>query len=74
MHSGSDTSSIAVSAGSPPGSNMAVDDLREWTYNVDDNSSGSDLEPDHETQRSSNLGERQVYSLTQTRTLLMKDL
>ncbi|KAJ7908165.1 hypothetical protein B0H13DRAFT_2017507 [Mycena leptocephala] len=48
----------SMHSGSPPGSNMAVDDLREWTYNVDDNSSGSDLEPDHETQRSSNLGER----------------
>jgi hypothetical protein len=71
MLSGSDTSSIAVSAGSPPGSNMAVDDLREWTYNVDDNSSGSGYEPEpgHETQRSSNLNGLQAYSLSQTCTV-----
>jgi hypothetical protein len=75
MLSGSDTSSIAVSAGSPPGSNIAVDDLREWTYKVDDNSgSGCEPELDHEMQRSSNLSELQVYSLTQTCTLLIKDL
>ncbi|KAJ7096880.1 Pleckstrin homology domain-containing protein [Mycena epipterygia] len=34
MHSGSDTSSICASSGSPPGSNLAVDDLQDWVYDV----------------------------------------
>ncbi|KAJ7269921.1 hypothetical protein C8J57DRAFT_323629 [Mycena rebaudengoi] len=34
MHSGSDTSSICASAGSPPGSNLAVDEIRDWTYDT----------------------------------------
>ncbi|KAJ7131450.1 hypothetical protein C8R44DRAFT_57671 [Mycena epipterygia] len=36
LHSGSDTSSICVSSGSPPGSNPAVDDLQYWIYHVHD--------------------------------------
>jgi hypothetical protein len=31
---GSDTSSSTASSGSPPGSNLAVDDIRNWTYGV----------------------------------------
>ncbi|KAJ7131473.1 hypothetical protein C8R44DRAFT_871964 [Mycena epipterygia] len=34
MHSGSDTSSIYASSGSPPGSNLAVDDLQDWRIAV----------------------------------------
>lgn len=34
MSSGSDTSSICASSGSPLGSNLAVDDIRDWTYAV----------------------------------------
>ncbi|KAF7339148.1 Macrophage erythroblast attacher isoform 1 [Mycena venus] len=30
MHSGSDTSSISAESGSPPGSNLAADDIYEW--------------------------------------------
>ncbi|KAJ7131464.1 hypothetical protein C8R44DRAFT_555548, partial [Mycena epipterygia] len=33
-HSGSDTSSICASSGSPPGSNLAHDDLQDWRFNV----------------------------------------
>ncbi|KAJ7131479.1 hypothetical protein C8R44DRAFT_904589, partial [Mycena epipterygia] len=34
IHSGSDTSSICASSGSPPGSNLAVDDLQNWRFDV----------------------------------------
>ncbi|KAJ7271734.1 hypothetical protein C8J57DRAFT_1179725 [Mycena rebaudengoi] len=34
MYSGSDTSSICASAGSPPGSNLAVDDIQGWVSQV----------------------------------------
>ncbi|KAJ6563403.1 armadillo-type protein [Mycena vulgaris] len=34
MSSGSDTSSICASSGSPPGSNLAADEIQDWTYAV----------------------------------------
>ncbi|KAJ7463785.1 hypothetical protein FB451DRAFT_460536 [Mycena latifolia] len=37
MHSGSDTSSICASSGSPPGSNLAVHDIQDWAHEVSDN-------------------------------------
>ncbi|KAJ7269909.1 P-loop containing nucleoside triphosphate hydrolase protein [Mycena rebaudengoi] len=36
MYSGSDTSSICASAGSPPGSNLAVDDIQDWAQDTAD--------------------------------------
>lgn len=36
MYSGSDTSSISAQSGSPPGSNLAVDDLQDWRNGVDE--------------------------------------
>jgi hypothetical protein len=52
MTSGSDTSSICASSGSPPGSNVAADDIHGWTnavcktINPGDWDSGSDSEDD----------------------------
>ncbi|KAJ7686797.1 hypothetical protein B0H17DRAFT_704100 [Mycena rosella] len=43
MYSGSDTSSICASAGSPPRSNIAVDDIRDWTHGVADDSTTQPL-------------------------------
>ncbi|KAJ7468560.1 hypothetical protein FB451DRAFT_1256535 [Mycena latifolia] len=34
MHSGSDTSSTCASSGSPPGSNLAADDIQDWAEGV----------------------------------------
>ncbi|KAJ7430186.1 hypothetical protein FB451DRAFT_1325416 [Mycena latifolia] len=34
MHSGSDTSSTCASSGSPPGSNLAADDIQDWAEDV----------------------------------------
>ncbi|KAJ6593178.1 hypothetical protein B0H19DRAFT_1365316 [Mycena capillaripes] len=34
MYSGSDTSSICASSGSPPGSNLAVDEIMDWAEQV----------------------------------------
>ena len=35
MSSGSDTSSITATTGSPPGSNLANDDIQDWARDVD---------------------------------------
>ncbi|KAJ7779020.1 hypothetical protein B0H16DRAFT_1405566, partial [Mycena metata] len=49
MHSGSDTSSTVASSGSPPGSNLAADDIQAWAYSVagesEDDSDGYDYSP-----------------------------
>ncbi|KAJ7779010.1 hypothetical protein B0H16DRAFT_1878626 [Mycena metata] len=34
MHSGSDTSSIVASSGSPPGSNLAAEEIQDWASDV----------------------------------------
>ncbi|KAJ7763655.1 hypothetical protein DFH07DRAFT_812678 [Mycena maculata] len=39
MASGSDTSSICASSGSPPGSGLASEDIGEWTQEVNEGSS-----------------------------------
>jgi hypothetical protein len=36
MSSGSDSSSITATSGSPPGSNLANDDIQDWAYDVDE--------------------------------------
>ncbi|KAJ7779014.1 hypothetical protein B0H16DRAFT_802462 [Mycena metata] len=40
MHSGSDTSSTVASSGSPPGSNLAAEDIQEWASDVAGESEG----------------------------------
>ncbi|KAJ7753487.1 hypothetical protein B0H16DRAFT_1418659 [Mycena metata] len=42
MHSGSDTSSTVASSGSPPGSNLAAEDIQDWAYDVAGESDDSD--------------------------------
>ncbi|KAJ7763654.1 hypothetical protein DFH07DRAFT_812674 [Mycena maculata] len=38
MHSGSDTSSICAASGSPPRSNLAAEDIRNWAYDINQES------------------------------------
>jgi hypothetical protein len=55
MSSGSDTSSICASSGSPPGSNLAAEEIQDWshsvreTMDVDDNAAMND-EQSHASQ------------------------
>ncbi|KAJ7169046.1 hypothetical protein C8R43DRAFT_945017 [Mycena crocata] len=44
MHSGSETSSIYASAGSPPGSNLAIDEIERWRYDVLSSTDNEDRE------------------------------
>ncbi|KAJ7930784.1 armadillo-type protein [Mycena leptocephala] len=50
MSSGSDTSSICASSGSPPGSNLAAEEIQDWTHAVcetmdaDDNAAMNDAQ------------------------------
>ncbi|KAJ7112512.1 hypothetical protein C8R44DRAFT_797452 [Mycena epipterygia] len=52
MYSGSDTSSISAESGSPPGSNLAVDDLQDWRNGVDEASDLEVAETTHSAARS----------------------
>ncbi|KAJ7778997.1 hypothetical protein B0H16DRAFT_1878614 [Mycena metata] len=45
MRSGSDISSIAAFSGSPPGSNLAAENIRDWAYHVAGESDDSDRAP-----------------------------